>query len=145
MKRCTISWTEYSILGRVNDKLQTNDDCDSEKQELERTESSDAESSNTDTSLVPNIDQEEVVVDVDDDSSDDDIVDETVKVMREISVKVSPFNPFLTDKAGKKSSLRTVSSIVLCVNSTDANADEHLLNELRKGNGEDKRYTMVQI
>ena len=29
-------------------------------------------------------------------------------------------------------------SIVRRVNSTDANADEQLLNELRKGNGEDK-------
>jgi hypothetical protein len=39
-------------------------------------------------SWVPNIDQEEVVVDADDDSSDDDIVDETVKEMHEILVKV---------------------------------------------------------
>ena len=128
----------YNILGRVNDKLQTNDDCDSGKQGLERAESSDAESSNADTSLVPNIDQEEVVVDADDDSSDDDIVDETVKEMHEILVKVPPFNPLRADKAGKKSSLRPVPSIVRRVNSTDANADEQLLNELRKGNGEDK-------
>ena len=128
----------YNILGRVNDKLQTNDDCDSGKQGLERAESSDAESSNADTSLVPNIDQEEVVVDADDDSSDDDIVDETVKEMHEILVKVPPFNPLRADKAGKKSSLRPVPSIVRRVNSTDANTDEQLLNEVRKGNGVDK-------
>ena len=58
-------------------------------------ESSDAESSNADLSLVPNIDQEDVVVDAaDDDSSDDDIVDETVKEMHEILVKVPPFQSF---------------------------------------------------
>ncbi len=110
----------YNILGRVNDKLQTNDECDSGKQGLERSESSDAESSNTDSSLVPKIDQEDVVVDADDDSSDDDIVDETVKEMHEILVKVSPFNPLRTDKAVKKRSLRPVPSIVRCVNSKDA-------------------------
>ena len=71
---------QYLGQGRVNDKLQTNDDCDSGKQGLERAESSDAESSNADLSLVPNIDQEDVVVNTaDDDSSDDDIVDKTVK------------------------------------------------------------------
>ncbi len=32
----------YNILGRVNDKLQTNDDCDSGKRGLERAESSDS-------------------------------------------------------------------------------------------------------
>jgi hypothetical protein len=85
----------YNILGRVNDKLQTKDDCDSGKQRLERAESSDEESSNADSSLVPNIGQEDVVVDVaDDDSSDDDIVDETVKEMHEILVKVPPFQSF---------------------------------------------------
>jgi hypothetical protein len=41
----------YNILGRVNDKLQTSDDCDSGKQGLDRAESSDAESSNADLSL----------------------------------------------------------------------------------------------
>ena len=86
---------QYLGQGRVNDKLQTNDDCDSGKQGLERAESSDAESSKADLSLVPNIDQEDVVVDVaDDDSSDDDIVDETVKEMHEILVKVPPFRSF---------------------------------------------------
>ena len=84
----------YNILGRVNDKLQTNDDCDSGKQGLERAESSDAESSNADLSLVPNIDQEDVVDAADDDSSDDDIVDDTVKEMHEILVKVPPFQSF---------------------------------------------------
>jgi hypothetical protein len=87
----------YNILGRVNDKLQTNDDCDSGKRGLERAESSDEESSNADS-----------------------------------------FNPLCVDKASMKSILRTVPSIVRRVNCTDANADEQLLNELRKGNGEDK-------
>ncbi len=90
--------------------------------------------------MVPNIDQEDVVVDADDDSSDDDIVDETVKEMHEMLVKVPPFNPFRADKAGKKRSLRPVPSIVRRVNSKDANADEQLLNELRKGNGEDGEH-----
>ena len=85
----------YNILGRVNDKLQTNDDCYSGKKGLVRAESSDEESSNADSSLVPNIDQEDVVANTaDDDSSDDDIVDETVKEMHEILVKVPLFNPF---------------------------------------------------
>jgi hypothetical protein len=128
----------YNVLGRVNDKLQTNDDCDSGNQGLERAESSDEESSNTDSSLVPNIGQEDVVVDADDDSSDDDIVDETVNEMHEILVKVSPFNPLHAGKAGNTRSLRTVPSIDRCVNSKDENADEQLLDELRKGNGEDK-------
>ena len=83
---------QYLGQGRVNDKLQTNDDCDSGQQGLERAESSDAESSNADLSLVPNIDQEDVVDAADDDSSDDDIVDETVKEMHEILVKVPPFS-----------------------------------------------------
>ena len=81
-------------MGRVNDKLQTNDDCDSGEKGLVRTESSDEGSSIADSSLVPNIHQEEVVVNVDDDSSDDDIVDETVKEMHEILVKVPPFQSF---------------------------------------------------
>ena len=74
------------------------------KKGLERTESTDEESSNTDSSLVPNIDQEDVVVNVVvDDSSDDDIVDETVKEMHEILVKVPPFNPLRAlDKTGNK-------------------------------------------
>ena len=62
------------------------------EERLERAESSDEESSNADSSLVPNIDQEDVVVNVDDDSSDGDIVDETVKEMHEILVP--PFHPF---------------------------------------------------
>ena len=48
------------------------------------------------------------------------------------------FNPLRADKAGKKSNLRPVPSIVRRVNSKDAIADEQLLDELRKGNGEDK-------
>ena len=79
---------QYLGQGRVNDKLRSNGDCDSGKKGLERAESSDEESSNTDSSLVPNIDQEDVVMDADDDSSDDDIVDETGKEMHEILVKV---------------------------------------------------------
>jgi hypothetical protein len=44
--------------------------------------------------LVPNVGQEDVLVDAaDDESSDDDIVDETVKEMHEILVKVPPFSP----------------------------------------------------
>ena len=130
---------QYLGQGRINDKLQTNDDCDGGKKGLESAESSDAESSNAASTLVPNIDQEDVVVNAaDDDSSDDDIVDETVKEMHEILVKVPPFNPLRADKAVKKRSLRPVPSIVWRVNSKDANADEQLLNELRKGNGEDK-------
>ncbi len=81
-------------MGRVNDKLRTNDDCDSGKKRLERDESSEEESSNVDSSLVPNIDEEDVVsVNGDDDSSDDDMADETVKERHEILVKVPPFNP----------------------------------------------------
>ena len=86
--------TLYNILGRVNDKLQTNDDCGSGEKGLVRAESSAEESSTADSSLVPNIHQEEVVVYVDDDSSDDDIVDETVKEMHEILDKVPPFQSF---------------------------------------------------
>ena len=83
------------------------DDCDSGNQGLERVESSDEESSNADSSLVPNIGQEDVGVDAAyDDSSDDDIVDETVKEMHEILVKVSPFNPLRADNASQKRSLR---------------------------------------
>ena len=130
--------TLYNVLGRVNDKLQTNDDCGSGEKGLVRAESSAEESSIADSSLVPNIHQEEVVVNVDDDSSDDDIVDETVKEMHEILVKVPPFNPLRADKAVKKRSLRPVPSIVWRVNSKETNADEQLLNELRKGNGGDK-------
>ena len=74
---------------------------------------------------------------VHDDSSDDDMVDETVKEMHEILVKVPPFNPLSSDNAGNKSRLRPL-SIVKCVNSTDANAEEHHLNESRKGNGGEK-------
>ena len=51
------------ILGRVSDKLRRgNDDCDSGKKGLERGESSEEEISNADSSLVPSIDQEDVVV-----------------------------------------------------------------------------------
>ena len=42
----------------------------------ERSESSEEEISNADSSLVPSIDQEDVAVNADDDSSDDDVVDE---------------------------------------------------------------------
>ena len=71
---------QYLGQGRVNDKIQTNDDCDSGKKGFERAESSDEESLNAVSTLVPNIDQEDVVVNTaDDDSSDDDIVDKTVK------------------------------------------------------------------
>ena len=91
--------------------------------------------------LVPNIDQEDVVVDADDDSSDDDIVDETVKEMHEILVKVPPFNPLrAASEASKKRNLRPVPSIARRVNSTEADADEQLLSELRKGNGEDEEH-----
>ena len=130
----------YNVLGRVNDKLQTKDDCDSGKQGLERAESSDEERSNSaDSSLVPNVDQEDVLVDAaDDDSSDDILWTKLSMEMHEILVKVPPFNPLHPDKAGKKRSLRSVPSIVRRVNSKNANADEQLLNELRKGNGEDK-------
>ena len=65
------------------------------EERLERAEISDEESSNADSNLVPNIDQEDTAVNVDDDSSDDDIVDETVKEMHEILVKVPLFRPFL--------------------------------------------------
>ena len=78
------------------------------EERLERAESSEEESSNADSSLVPNIDQGDVVVNTtDDDSSNDDIVDETIKEMHEILVKVPPFNPLITDKAGKQRELRT--------------------------------------
>ena len=77
------------------------------EERLERAESSDEESSNADSSLVPNIDQEDVVVNVDDDSSDDDIVDEIVKEMHEILVKAPPFNPLRANKAGKKNLWRS--------------------------------------
>ena len=87
--------------------------------------------------MVPNIDQEDVVVDADDDSSDDDIVDETVKEMQEILVKIPPFNSLRADMAHQKR-LQPVPSIVKRANSTDENADEQLLNEPKKRNGGDR-------
>ena len=41
------------ILGRVNDTLRNNDDCDAGKKRLERDETSEEASSNVDSSLVP--------------------------------------------------------------------------------------------
>ena len=55
---------------------------------LEIDESSEEESSNADSSLVPHIDREDVAFNGDDDSSGDDVVDETVKEIHEILVKV---------------------------------------------------------
>jgi hypothetical protein len=43
------------------------------------------------------LETEDVVVSIDDDSSDDDVVDETVKEMHDILVKIPPFNPLLSD------------------------------------------------
>jgi hypothetical protein len=126
-------------LGRVNDKLRAKDDCrDSGIKGLERDATSEEESSHANSSLVPNIDREDVVANVDDDSSDDDIVDETVERMHEILVKVPPFIHLRADKTGKKRRLRPVTSIVKRVNSTDENVDEQPLKELRKGNGGDR-------
>ena len=95
------------------------------EERLERAESSDEESSNADSSLVPNIDQEDVVVNVDDDSSNGDIVDETVKeCMRSWYLL---FTLFRANKASNKRKLRPVPSIVKRVNSTEANANSFLM------------------
>jgi hypothetical protein len=92
--------------------------------------------------LVPNVGQEDVLVDAaDDESSDDDIVDETVKEMHEILVKVPPLSPVrAAGEASTKRNLRPVPSITRRVNSTEANTDEQLLSELRKGNGQEAEH-----
>ena len=46
---------------------------------------------------------------VDDHSIDDDIVDQTVKEMHEILVKVPPFNPWSAEKANRKRRLHPLS------------------------------------
>ena len=91
--------------------------------------------------MIKEMDNDFELYQIDDDSSDDDIVDETVKEMHEILVKVPPFNPLrAAAEASKKRNLRPVPSIARRVNSTEANADEQLLSELRKGNGEDGEH-----
>ena len=58
--------------------------------------------------------------------------------MQEILVKIPPFNYLRADKTNQKR-LQSVPSIVKCVNSTDENDDEHLLNEPKKRNGGDRK------
>ncbi len=76
--------TFYNVLGRVNKKLLTGifDSGNS----TETDETSVEENSDTFSDLVPNIGQEDVVVSIDDDSNDDDVVDETVKEMHDVSI-----------------------------------------------------------
>ena len=82
---------------RVNKKLLTgNFDSDNS---VEKDEESVQENSYTFSDLVPNIGQENVVVKVNDDFSDDDFVDKTVKEMQDILVKISLFNPLRFDTA----------------------------------------------
>ncbi len=94
----------YNVLGRVNIKLLTGN-FDSGNN-TEKDETSVEENSDTFSDLVPNIGRENVVVNVNDDFSDDDIVDDTVKEMHDILVKISPFNPFRSDTVAGRSGMR---------------------------------------
>jgi hypothetical protein len=87
--------THYNVLERVNKKLLTGN-FDSGNN-AEKDETSVEENSDTFSDLVPNIGQEDIVVSIDDDSSDHDVVDETVKEMHDILVKIPPFNPLHSD------------------------------------------------
>ncbi len=84
---------------------------------------------------MPNIGQENVVVNVNDDFSDDDIVDETIKEMDDILVKISPFNPLRSDTAAGRAGMRlqSVASTVRRTKSTEDSVDEQILGELTKG------------
>ena len=125
--------TIYNVLGRVNKKLLTGlfDSGNS----AEEDEASAEENSDTFSDLVPNIGQENVVVNVNDDFSDDDIVDETVKEMHDILVKISPFNPLRSDTAAGRAGMRLqpVPSTVRRTKSTEDSVDEQILGELTKG------------
>jgi len=75
---CSCRSTRYEVLSKIFDrvhaKLRTNDHTrDSGINGLERDETSEEESSHVDSSLVPKIDQDDVVLNVDGDSIDDDI------------------------------------------------------------------------
>jgi hypothetical protein len=74
-------------------------------------------------------------VSIDDDSSDDDVVDETVKEMHDILVKIPPFNPLRSDSgAGRVGmGLRTVPSTVNRIKSTEDSVDKQILDELTMG------------
>jgi hypothetical protein len=120
-------------LGRVNKKLLTGN-FDSGNS-AEKDDTSVEENSNTFSDLVSNIGQEDVVVSIDDDSSDDDVVDETVKEMHDILVKISPFNPLRSDTVTGRTgmSLHPVLSTVRRTKSTEDSVDEQILGELTKG------------
>jgi len=123
----------YNVLGRVNKKLLTGN-FDS-RNSSEKDETSVEENSDTFSDLVPNIGQEDVVVSIDDDSSDDDVVDETVKEMHDILVKIPPFNPLRSDSAAGRVGmrLRPVPSTVKRIKSTEDSVDEQILGELTMG------------
>ena len=123
----------YNVLGRVNKKLLTGN-FDSGNS-AEKDETSVEENSDTFSDLVPNIGQEDVVVSIDDDSSDDDVVDETVKEMHDILVKIPPFNPLRSDSAAGRVGmrLRPVPSTVKRIKSTEDSVDEQILGELTMG------------
>jgi hypothetical protein len=123
----------YNVLGRVNIKLLTGN-FDSGNS-AEKDETSAEENSDTFSDLVLNIGQENVVVNVNDDFSDDDIVDETVKEMHDILVKISPFNPLRSDTAAGRAGMRLqpVPSTVRRTKSTEDSVDEQILGELTKG------------
>ena len=120
-------------MGRVNKKFLTGN-FDSGNND-EKDETSVEENSDTFSDLVPNIGQEDVVVSIDDDSSDDDVVDETVKEMHDILVKIPPFNPLRSDSAAGRAGmrLRSVPSTVKRIKSTEDSVDEQILSELTMG------------
>jgi hypothetical protein len=101
----------------------------------EKDETSVEENSDRFSDLVPNIGQEDVVVSIDDDSSDDDVVDETVKEMHDILVKIPPFNPLHSDSTSGHAGmcLRPVPSTVKRIKSTEDSVDEQILGELTMG------------
>ncbi len=72
---------------------------------------------------------------VNDDFSDDDIVDETVKEIHDILVKISPFNPLCSDTVAGRAGIRLhpVPSTVRSTKSTKDSVDEQILGELTKG------------
>jgi hypothetical protein len=124
--------TLYNVLGRVKIKLLTGN-FDSGNN-VEKDETSVEENSDTFSDLVPNIGRENVVVNVYDDFSDDDIVDETVKEMHDILVKISPFNPLHSDTVAGRTDmcLHPVPSTVRRTKSTEDSVDEQILGELTK-------------
>ena len=123
----------YNVLGRVNIKLLTGN-FDSGNSAAKH-ETSVEENSDIFSDLVPNIGQENVVVNVNDDFRDDDTVDETVKEMHDILVKISPFHTLRSDTTAGRTGMsqHPVPSIVSRTKSTEDSVDEQILGELTKG------------